>query len=329
MDAGSRANMNQSISMINAGDQLDHYRLESELTHSPVATTFRATDLRTNREVAIKVPHPDVASDPTYADWFRREQEAAMLLDHPALLKVIPEPEQTQAYMVMEPFQGKLLRQILNEQKRLVPERAVRICLSICKGLEYLHGRGIVHGDLRPETIVVGGDDAAKLLEFSGAAKLKARRLTLTKIAQMTGASDYVSPEEVLGKRIDARSDIYALGLILYEMLTGKQPFRQSDPTERLLNYPIPPREIDPSISPQLQEVVYRALERKPQNRYAGAREFARDLEHLDQVGVADRAELRDWKKHRSSQARKILLYSALALVPIVVFLLMLYFSKN
>ena len=109
----------------------------------------------------------------------------------------------------------------------------------------------------------------------------------------MAGTPDYISPEQVKGKRGDGRSDIYALGVMLYEMLTGKTPFPGANPfaimNERLLNHPIPPREVNPDISPELQEVIYRALEREPKNRYSTANEFAWDLEHLDQVGVADR----------------------------------------
>lgn len=320
--------MNPLKSPVNPGDQLDHYRIDSVVAQSNVATVFRATDLRNNRQVAIKVPHPAAESDPTFADWFRREQETGVLLDHPGVMKIIKDDDRTKAYIVMEWFEGQPLRKILNDEKRLATERAVRIAVAICNALEYIHGRGIVHGNLRPENIMIATGDSIKLIEFSGAAKTKARRLTLTKVAQMTGASDYVSPEEVLGKRGDSRSDIYALGMILYELLTGRQPFSQHDPSDRLLNYPIPPREIDPAISPQLQEVIYRAMERERQNRYASAHEFARDLKHLDQVGIVDRPELRNWKRRRG-QSSKFVLYAVIALIPIAILALLLYMARR
>ena len=147
-------------------------------------------------------------------------------------------------------------------------------------------------------------DDHIKLIDFGIAGNAGSRRITFAKLSQIMGTPDYISPEQVKGKRGDARSDLYAVGVMLYEMLTGKMPFPGANPflimNDRLLNNPVPPREIDPNITPQLQEIIYRAMERDPANRYANAREFARDLEHPDQVGVADRPELRDWKHRRS-----------------------------
>jgi serine/threonine-protein kinase len=316
-------------SPVNPGDRLDHYRIDGVVARCSVATMFRATDLRNSREVALTIPHPDLESDPTFADWFSREQKTTALLNHPGIMKVMTDDDRTEAYMVTEWFEGKPLRQILNEAKRLAPQRAVGIAVAICDALEYIHGCGIVHGSLRPENVLVGAGDSIKLIEFSGAPRTRARRLTLTKVAQMFGASNYVSPEELLGKVGDARSDLYALGLMLYEMLSGRHPFSEHNLSDRLLNYPVPPREVDQAISSQLQEVVYRATERKPQNRYASARELAWDLEHLDLVGIVDRPELRDWKKRRTSQMRRFLLYMVLALIPIIILGLLLYVAKH
>lgn len=313
---------------ISPGDKLDHYRIDDVVARSAAATIFRAIDLRTDRQVAIKVPHSELESDPTFSDRFRREEEIGEQLNHNGLIKVVPDHDRSRLYIVMEWFDGRPLRQLLSEQ-RLGLERAARIVLAICKALEYIHNHGIVHRDLRPENILVDAEDHIKLIDFGGAGQTAARRITFTNVSQITGGSEYLSPEELKGKRGDARSDIYAAGLILYEMVTGRRPFPESDPFDRTLNHPVPPREIKPDISPQLQEVIYRALEREPKNRYANAHDFARDLERLDQIGTADRAELREWKKGRRARGSKVLLYIAVALIPIVIFGLLLYLAGH
>jgi len=318
---------------LHSGDQLDHYRIEGVAARSGMASIFRGTDLRTGRPVAIKVPHPEMESDPVFYERFEREAEIGKKLDHPGVVKVFADDDRSRLYMVMEWAEGRLLRQILNEQRKLPPERAVRIALSICDALDYIHSHGVVHRDLKPENIMVDADDRIKIIDFGIAGNAGSRRLTFAKISQIMGSPDYISPEQVKGKRGDARSDLYALGAMLYEMLTGKAPFQGPNPfaimNDRLLNNPIPPREIDPAISPQLQEIIYRALERDPRKRYASAREFAWDLEHQDQVGVADRPELRDWRHRRSPWARRVLFYLLLALIPVVIFALLLYVARH
>ena len=235
--------------------------------------------------------------------------------------------------MVMEWVEGKLLRQVLNEQRKFPPDRAVRIALSLARTLDYIHANGVVHRDLKPENIVVAADDSTKIIDFGIASNAGARRITFSNLQSALGTPDYISPEQVKGKRGDARADLYALGVMLYEMLTGKVPWTGSSPflimNDRLLNNPVPPREIDPEISPQLQEIIYRALERDPRQRYGNAHELILDLEHPDQVGVADRDELRDWKRRRSPWPRKIAFYVLLALIPIVIFALLLFVAKH
>jgi serine/threonine-protein kinase len=225
------------------------------------------------------------------------------------------------------------LRKILNDQKKLPPDRAVRIALGICSALDYIHSHGVVHRDLKPENVMVDDQDRIKLIDFGIAGKAGARRLTFAKLTQAMGTPDYISPEQVKGKRGDGRSDIYALGVMLYEMLTGEVPFKGPSPfaimNDRLLNNPTPPRELDPNISPELQEIIYRAIERDRRNRYANAHEMAMDLEHPEKVGVADRPELRDWKQRRSPVLRRILFYILLALIPVVIFGLLLWVAKR
>jgi len=247
-------------------------------------------------------------------------------LNHPKVMRVFGGEERSRVYMVMEWCEGRLLRQIL-EEGPLPQARAIRIAVEVLEALEYIHVNGVAHRDLKPENIMVDAEDNIKLIDFGIASDSAARRLTYANFTATLGTPNYISPEQVRGKRGDGRSDIFSMGVILYEMLSGKLPFSGPNPlaamNDRLLNHPLPPSIANPSVSPQLQEVLYRALERDPRNRYARASEFAHDLEHLDEVGVEDRVELRDWQKRKSQLSRKILYYSALALIPVAILLLM------
>ena len=236
---------------LQVGDQLDHYRIEALAAQSGMACIYRAVDLHNGMPVAIKVPHFQVESDPVLFDRFRREDAIGRRLDHPRVMKVLPDDDRSRLYMVMEWLDGRLLRRVLTEEKKLAPERAIRIALGVCEGLEYIHGQSVVHRDLKPENIMVDSEDRIKLIDFGIANKAGAKRLTYARITQSMGTPDYVSPEQVKLHRGDARSDLYALGVILYEMLTGEVPFQGSNPlvvlNDRLVNNPIPPREIDPA----------------------------------------------------------------------------------
>ncbi len=318
---------------LHPGSQLDHYRMENLVARSGMASIYRATDLQNERPVAIKIPHPEVEADPLFYDRFKREEEIGKKLDHPGVMKVYGDDDRSRVYMVMEWVDGRLLRKILIEQKKLPIDRAIHITLGICEALEYIHSKGVVHRDLKPENIMVDSEDRVKLIDFGIAGSEGMRRLTFARLTAAMGTPDYISPEQVKSKRGDARSDVYALGVMLYEMLTGDVPFHGPNAfaimNDRLLNNPVPPRELNPEISPQLQEIIYRALERNPANRYASAREMAHDLRDPSQVGVAERPELRDWKQRRSPRGRQILFYIFLAMIPIVIFGFMLFVAMR
>jgi serine/threonine-protein kinase len=318
---------------IEPGQELDHYRIEAAVADSGMASIYRATDMRDGRQVAIKIPHMALEQDPVRADRFKREEEIGVTLHHPNVMRVFPDDHRSGIYIVMEWCPGRLLRQILTEEGKLAPERAIKITLGILRALDYIHNHGVVHRDLKPENIMVDDQDNVKLIDFGIASIEGAKRLTYTGYTQALGTPEYIAPEQVKGKRGDARSDLYAVGIMLYEMLTGRTPFTGPSPlavmNDRLMNHPLPPRIAEPSITPQLQEVLYRAIEREPKNRYPSAHAFALDLEHLDQVGVADRAELTHWKKSQALVSRNVLLYSALALIPILLFLVMLILSRH
>ncbi len=316
------------------GDKLDYFQIENLVARSGMASIYRATDTRNGTQVALKIPHPEVESEPVFFERFQREQDIGTKLDHPAVMKVFEVPNRTQVYMAMEWVDGKLLRYIIKEEKKLSAERATRITIGICRALEYIHAHGVVHRDLKPENIMIGPNDSVKLIDFGIAGQEGARRLTFAKLSNLMGTPDYISPEQVKGKRGDGRSDIYSTGIMLYEMLTGDVPFKGPNPfaimNDRLLNYPVPPRQLNPAITPQMQEIIYRAIEREPSNRYARAGDFANDLENQDKVGVSEeRLELHTWQKRTEPIYKKILMYALLALIPVVVFGLLLYVAKH
>jgi serine/threonine-protein kinase len=325
------------MTTLEAGDTLDHYRLEAVVGRGGMSTLFRATDLRTGRRVAVKIPHAEMEADPVLLERFRREEAIGQELDHPGVVKTYDGEERSRLYMVIEWVEGRLLREILNEkglneQGKLPVERSVHFALEMCGALDNMHKHGVVHRDLKPENVMVDAADHIKLIDFGIAMKEDARRITHVTITPALGTPDYISPEQAKGQRGDQRSDIYALGAMLYEMLTGQPPFTGSNPlavlNERLLNDPAPARKLNPEIPPALEEILFRALERDPRHRYATALEMAWDLEHQDQVGVEEGERRPALRGRFKLSSRKLLLFAALALAPVALFVVMLLLAR-
>jgi serine/threonine-protein kinase len=232
----------------------------------------------------------------------------------------------------MEWLDGRLLRQVLAEEGAMSIERAVSIAIQILAALDYMHSRGVVHRDLKPENIMLDSDSRIKIIDFGIAACPGSRRLTFGELSQVMGSPDYISPEQVKNKPGDARSDVYAAGVMLYEMLTGETPFHGVNPfavmNARLVTAPRPPNEINPEIPPQLEQIVLRALERDPAERYASAQEFASDLANPGQVRLAERSSLVDLRQ-RPAPRRSLMSRLFFALLPTLLFCVLLYVARS
>jgi len=317
---------------LEAGDTLDHYRLEALVARSGMSTLFKATDLRDGRTVAIKVPHEEMAADPVLVERFRREQEIGLEIDHPGVVKTIEGQERSRPYLVIEWVEGRLLRAVLNEQRQMPVERATSFALQICDALDTLHKHGVVHRDLKPENIMVDDADRVKIIDFGIAMKEDARRITFVELTAMLGTPDYIAPEQVKGKRGDQRSDIYSLGVMFYEMLCGEPPYSGPNPlavmNERLLHNPVRARERRAEISAELNEILERAMEREPRSRYQTAGEMAWELEHQDEIRL-ERAEAAQVGGVQLPRGRRMMLYAGLALVPIAIFVLMVVMARR
>jgi serine/threonine-protein kinase len=307
------------------GDVLDDYRIEAVPATGGMATVFRATDLRTGKQVALKVPHSD--SDPAFIERFYREMRIGREMDHPGVVRVLPDRGGKQLYMAMEWVEGESLRGIISREGKLPVRRALAIAVAVCDALYYIHARGVVHRDLKPENIIVGSGDSIKIIDFGVAGSGRTGGMAFAKLSQnLTGTPDYISPEQVKGKPADVRSDLYALGVILFEMLAGRLPFDGDNPfavmNARVFGEPEPLSEAVPDISPHVEAIVHRALRRDPHKRYRSAVEFSCDLEHPGSVRVGKKlapAELR----------RRVVAFSTLAAIPAAIFGLLLFVARH
>jgi len=289
-------------SQLQPGDVLDdRFVITEVISRSGMALIYKAQDLQhANTDVALKVPHMEFESDAGFFTRFQREEEIGLKLNHPYVVKFIAvTTPKSRPYIVTEYLRGCTLAHLMEAMSPLPENDALKIASLLCEALQYLHDHGVVHRDLKPHNVMIGCDGTIRLLDFGVANARTLRRVTFANFTPAMGTPDYMAPEQVKGKRGDARTDIYGLGVMLYEMLTGSLPF-EGDSLLAIMNAhvlgdPEPLRKLNPAISPQAEEIVLHAMERDPAKRHQSARALSAELDNsvgVPMTGRCDRVEL-------------------------------------
>ena len=273
------------------------YELDGIVGRGGMAEVFRARDIRLDRVVAVKTLREDLARDATFQARFRREAQSAASLNHPSIVAVYDTGEDNDGpshvpYIVMEYVDGRTLRDLLRDDRRLLPERALEITDGVLRALDYSHRNGIVHRDIKPGNVMLTRTGEVKVMDFGIARAVSDAQATMTQTAQVIGTAQYLSPEQARGERVDARSDLYSTGCLLYELLTGRPPFLGDSPVaiayQHVRENPVPPSRLDPEIPPWADSIVLRAMAKDPAQRYQSAAEMRTDIQRaLSGVPVA------------------------------------------
>ena len=297
---------------VNVGDKLDQYELTELIARSGMASIFKAVDrLNGGATVAIKVPYQQFESDVVFYSRFEREEQVGRRLEHPNIIKVLTPARKSRMYIAMEYVEGVSLRALMRDKQPLETEKALDIACQICEALVYMHSQGVVHRDLKPENILITDEGRVKIMDFGIALDESARRLTWSGLSSTIGTPDYMAPEQVSGRRGDARTDLYALGTILYEMLTANLPYSGENVYNvmraKTAEDPQPPSAFRPDLDPHLEEIILRAIERQPRNRYASAAEMLEDLRDPSRVQVSGRATRLHPRSLRTARLKQIM----------------------
>jgi beta-lactam-binding protein with PASTA domain/predicted Ser/Thr protein kinase len=262
------------------------YEIGETLGYGGMAEVHRGRDVRLGREVAVKVLRADLARDPSFQARFRREAQAAASLNHPAIVAVYDTGEEdmygNQPYIVMEYVEGRTLRDVLKIEVRLMPRRAMEIVADVCAALDFSHRNGIIHRDVKPGNVMITRTGAVKVMDFGIARAVADNAATVTQTAAVIGTAQYLSPEQARGETVDARSDVYSTGVLLFELITGSPPFTGDSPVavayQHVRENPPPPSTINPDVPPELDAIVLKAMAKNPANRYQSAGEMRADL---------------------------------------------------
>ncbi|MEU9825133.1 Stk1 family PASTA domain-containing Ser/Thr kinase [Micromonospora chersina] len=264
------------------------YQVGELLGYGGMAEVHRGRDLRLGRDVAIKMLRADLARDATFQMRFRREAQNAASLNHPAIVAVYDTGEETAPtgetlpFIVMEFVNGRTLKEVLGAEGRLQPRRALEICADMCAALEFSHRHGIIHRDIKPGNVMLTQTGQVKVMDFGIARALASGATTMTQTSAVIGTAQYLSPEQARGEAVDARSDVYAAGCVLFELLCGHPPFVGDSPVsvayQHVREQPPTPSTINPDVNPAVDAIVLKALSKNPLNRYQSAGEMRADL---------------------------------------------------
>ncbi|MEV4480039.1 Stk1 family PASTA domain-containing Ser/Thr kinase [Micromonospora coxensis] len=264
------------------------YQVGELLGYGGMAEVHRGRDLRLGRDVAIKMLRADLARDATFQMRFRREAQNAASLNHPAIVAVYDTGEETAPtgetlpFIVMEFVNGRTLKEVLGVEGRLQPRRALEICADMCAALEFSHRHGIIHRDIKPGNVMLTQTGQVKVMDFGIARALASGATTMTQTSAVIGTAQYLSPEQARGEAVDARSDVYAGGCVLFELLCGHPPFVGDSPVsvayQHVREAPPTPSDINPDVTPAIDAIVLKALSKNPLNRYQSAGEMRADL---------------------------------------------------
>ncbi|SER90336.1 serine/threonine protein kinase [Propionibacterium cyclohexanicum] len=268
------------------------YELQETIGRGGMAEVWRARDLRLDRDVAVKRLRADLATDPTFISRFEREAQSAAGLNHPNIVSVYDTGSQVDPttgillpYIVMELVGGRTLREMLREGRTIVPDRALVYTQGVLDALTYSHKHGIIHRDIKPANVMITPTGQVKVMDFGIARAVADTSATMTQTAAVIGTAQYLSPEQARGETVDARSDIYSAGCLLYELLTGRPPFVGDSPVavayQHVREQAVPPSQIDPELTPEMDAVTMKALAKSPADRYQDARAMRDDISRL------------------------------------------------
>ncbi|HXD73801.1 MAG TPA: protein kinase [Vicinamibacterales bacterium] len=313
----------------------ERFEIIDIISRSGMSSVYKATDLKSGTLVALKVPHLKLESDPAFFSRFEREEEIGRQLNHPGIIRIIPvDPgARSRPYLVMEYLQGQTLDEVMQVTSPMPEKDALQIASRLCDALDYMHTHDVIHRDLKPQNVMLCNDGSLRIMDFGIAKAASSKRITFGGFSPTLGTPDYMAPEQVKGQRGDQRTDIYSLGAILYEMLTGRLPFEGPNAyavmNARLVGDPAAPRVQNPSIRPEVEEIVLHSMARNPEDRYASAAAFKADLDRPEHVHVTGRASRLQVPVMAKRTWRIVRIALLTALVPIALFFLLFFMLSH